>query len=260
MINFRHGGTDKLAMLVLAEFADKNGQCYPSLATIASYMCVTRRQAQSVISRLITKGHITVIGGRAGGFAKIATNKYQINLERLTDAEISTGTGEESSAPTSEVINAPTRAEQRREGGSFTSETRAENNTRTIIEPSLNQSIAPDGAVAKCPHEKIISLYHAILPTCPQVKIWTEKRRQYLQARWRDAKDHQRIDYWERFFKYVAESDFLTGNAQSNQNRNPFVASLEWLVTQGNFVKVIEGKYHSETRSAKPNPWSGNII
>jgi DNA-binding transcriptional MocR family regulator len=100
--------------------------------------------------------------------------------------------------------------------------------------------IVPSKLVDTCPHEKIIELYHSTLPTMPSVKVWTEKRRKLLQARWREDQKRQDLDYWERFFGYVAKSDFLCGRTEK-----PFNCDLEWMLNASNFVKIIEGKYHA---------------
>jgi hypothetical protein len=103
-----------------------------------------------------------------------------------------------------------------------------------------DKNIVPSKAVDACPHETIIGLYHQVLPTMPSVKVWTEKRRKLLQARWREDDKRQSLDYWERFFGYVAKSDFLCGRTEK-----PFNCDLEWMLNASNFVKIIEGKYHA---------------
>jgi len=94
-----------------------------------------------------------------------------------------------------------------------------------------------------CPHDQIINLYHVHLPTLPKVRIWTEKRKKHLAARWNEDPDRQSLEFWEKFFKYVATSDFLTGRT------GKFEANLEWLVNQTNFVKVFEGNYDNRNQS-----------
>lgn len=89
-----------------------------------------------------------------------------------------------------------------------------------------------------CPHNEIISLYHEILPTMPSIKIWTEKRKKILQARWREDGKRQSVEWWGRYFRYVATSDFLCGRTEK-----PFCCSLEWLINSSNMVKTIEGCY-----------------
>lgn len=94
-----------------------------------------------------------------------------------------------------------------------------------------------------CPHQEIIDLYHRILPMGRQVRIWNEARRIKLRARWREDVKRQTLAWWEKFFIYVAESDFLTGKTGTT-GRQPFEVDLEWIVTPANLVKIIEGKYH----------------
>lgn len=115
---------------------------------------------------------------------------------------------------------------------------------------------APVGAAAPdCPHEKIIELYHELMPENPRVLEWNDTRKGYLRARWREkAKPNGRtqgyatvedgLAFWKRFFGYCAQSKFLTGQSEGKPGRPPFVASLEWLMRPTNFAKVIEGNFH----------------
>jgi hypothetical protein len=97
-----------------------------------------------------------------------------------------------------------------------------------------------------CPHQDIIAAYHELLPMGTQVRVWNGTRLKNLQARWREEGKRQSIDWWKRFFSWVSESEFLTGRTPSAQGRQPFIVSLDWLVSPQNFAKVIEGKYHRE--------------
>lgn len=94
-----------------------------------------------------------------------------------------------------------------------------------------------------CPHQKIIALYHEHMPMNPRIKSWEGSRLTNLQARWRSDPKRQQLAYWERFFKHCATSAFLTGQAETRGDR-PFLPSLEWMVKQSNFNKIIEGNYH----------------
>ncbi|HEX7115387.1 MAG TPA: hypothetical protein VF193_09655 [Steroidobacter sp.] len=94
-----------------------------------------------------------------------------------------------------------------------------------------------------CPQEKIIDLYHEILFMCPKVKDWHETRQALLRARWRSHPKRQNLDWWRKFFEYVAKSKFLTGQTEPRNGSPPFIADLEWLLRPSNFAKVIEGKY-----------------
>lgn len=95
--------------------------------------------------------------------------------------------------------------------------------------------------IPNCPHEKIIDLYHQILPMCPKVLTWNAERQKYLRARW---KEYPELHLWEQYFHIVAESKFLTGKVNASPNRKVFLATLEWLVRPTNFANVLEKKYH----------------
>lgn len=103
---------------------------------------------------------------------------------------------------------------------------------------------ARPSAPEHCPHQQIIDLYHELLPSARQVKVWTPSRQQALRSRWRENPNRQKLDWWRRFFSYVGQSDFLMGRV-SSPGRKPFEVSLEWLIKADNMAKVIEGAYEN---------------
>lgn len=117
--------------------------------------------------------------------------------------------------------------------------------TSADAEGSGSAASAP--RVPPCPHQEIIDLYHELLPMGTQVRVWNSTRAKTLQARWREDPKRQNLDWWRRFFAYVAESDFLTGRVPAAPGRDPFVVSLDWLVSPQNFAKTIEGRYENRS-------------
>lgn len=105
---------------------------------------------------------------------------------------------------------------------------------------------ATASAVPPCPHQQIVDLYHEHLPDCRPVRVWNDRRRGYLRARWREEPERQNLDWWRKFFQYCGRSDFLTGKTNGSSDRPPFVADLEWILRPGNFAKIVEGKYHHD--------------
>lgn len=112
-----------------------------------------------------------------------------------------------------------------------------------------------------CPHQKLIDLYHELLPTCPRVVEWNSERQALMRARWREqsvpngkrpgyATEAAGIAFWRRYMGYVANSEFLTGQADPTHGRTTFVADMEWLIRPKNFAKVVEGRYHSQRKAA----------
>lgn len=146
----------------------------------------------------------------------------------------------------------------------------APNPSATLPEPSPNQeqeqeqeqeksnpsdegsAKPPPGGVRPidpCPHSEIVDAYHAKLPMLRRVRDWTPDRQALLRARWRERPERQTVAWWEGFFAYIAQSDFLTGRTEGRGGR-PFDCDLEWIVRPKNFRKIVEGKYENTGRAA----------
>jgi uncharacterized protein YdaU (DUF1376 family) len=107
-----------------------------------------------------------------------------------------------------------------------------------------------------CPHLKLIDLYGKHLPELPQPKpeLWDGKNAQAMRSRWKwlltatkrsgeryAETEAQALDWFDRYFGYVAKSDFLTGRNGRWQN-----CDLGWLMNQTNFAKVVQGNYENK--------------
>lgn len=106
-----------------------------------------------------------------------------------------------------------------------------------------------------CPHLKLLELFGKNLPMLPQPKpeLWDGKNARAMQARWRwlltaekrngaryATSEADGLDWFDRFFGYVAKSDFLTG-----RNGRWMNCDLGWLMNQTNFAKVVQGNYEN---------------
>lgn len=135
---------------------------------------------------------------------------------------------------------------------------------------SLSASAKPtddetDDGVPPCPFDKLIDSYKKHLPELPDVRrslFAGGKNGKAMRSRWRwvlTAK-HERgprigerlaesaqdgIAWFDRYFAFVADSDFLTGKSGAFTG-----CDLGWLVNASNFEKVLSGKYHAEKREA----------
>mgnify|MGYP001826100635 CR=1 FL=1 len=107
------------------------------------------------------------------------------------------------------------------------------------ISPEMPPSTTKKNVV---PFQKIVALYHEILPNAPKVEKLTKARQGYIRQRW--LSDLETLDGWRNYFLYVAKSKFLTGKTQGRDDKPPFVANLEWLTKESNYAKVAEGNYH----------------
>jgi hypothetical protein len=69
--------TEKMTLLAMADFADDDGVCYPSVGRIAYKCGKSERQTQRIFSRLRSKELIVIL--RPGGGRKATT--YQVRPE-----------------------------------------------------------------------------------------------------------------------------------------------------------------------------------
>jgi hypothetical protein len=90
------------------------------------------------------------------------------------------------------------------------------------------------------PVTAILAAYHASLPMLPAVRQMTDSRKKKLKQRWLEDAECQSVEYWAKFFAYVAQSDFLTGRDGRWTGCN-----FEWLIEAKNHLKVIEGTYEN---------------
>jgi len=108
-----------------------------------------------------------------------------------------------------------------------------------------------------CPHLDLIGLFGKHLPMLPQPKpeLWRGRKAAAMKARWvwtlttKSSKTGELYacdadsarGFFDRFFGYVAKSDFLTGRNGAWTGCN-----LAWLMNEENFAKAIEGQYENK--------------
>jgi hypothetical protein len=118
----------------------------------------------------------------------------------------------------------------------------------SLIPDSLIPDLNPiANSVPRCPVDKIVEVYHQVLPELPKVMALTAKRKSSIKQRWDQLKPESTEDGVESFtdyFKLVRGSDFLMGKKPASNGHKVFVATLEWLVNESNFIKVCERNYH----------------
>lgn len=128
-----------------------------------------------------------------------------------------------------------------------------------LIPDSLNPSTATsaDADPLPCPADKIVDAYHRLMPGNPKCKVLNASRRGAIKARWIEAAKlnckpfgYSTVDVglvaWERFFSICADSHFLTGRANPQPGKPPFLADIDFLFSPKGFAGCIENKYHRE--------------
>lgn len=102
-----------------------------------------------------------------------------------------------------------------------------------------------------CPTEELVGLWHEVCaPPLPTVGVLSPVRKRALASRWRDVCADAHFDRaagldWFRWMlsERVADSDFLMGRKPGRNSKEPFRASLDWLMKPTNFAKVVDGNY-----------------
>lgn len=128
-------------------------------------------------------------------------------------------------------------------------------NSSANAEVAIGDAESPSGSrIPNCPHQQLIDLYAQHLPELPYPRIWEGERQNAMRARWRwvltaKQKNGQQyatdeasaVAWFDRFFSYVAKSDFLSG-----RNGKWGGCDLGWLVKAENFAKVVQGNYENK--------------
>jgi hypothetical protein len=250
--HYPRGGTHKLVLLSLADWADdEGGRVFPSNGAVARKCGISRPHAVRILRDLVVEGYLAIVANSAGG-APGATKQYRLVLEQLTGSPDGTGKTDDTGIA-DDTGSAGDTGIARDKGGvspvlwrGIAGDTQTVINHQGTVNTGKPRAKAPvaSPAVDPCPHEQIVDSYHRALPMCPRVRLWTKARRTALATRWREDPARQQLAWWTELFGYVAQSEFLTGHAQTAAGRPPFLADLEWLIRPANLVKVIEGKYH----------------
>ena len=82
---FDRGGSEKLAMLALADWCDDKGlNLYPSISGVAKKINVSESQARRIIHKFIDEGYLQVIGNHDGG-APSATRRYRMVATKFVE-------------------------------------------------------------------------------------------------------------------------------------------------------------------------------
>lgn len=109
---------------------------------------------------------------------------------------------------------------------------------RLVVGEDEDEDVISSASADPIPYTGIVDAYHKALPTLPGVRKLTKTRKDKLRKCWLEDQERQSLDYWQRFFEYVATSDFLTGRS------GRFTAcDFEWLTEPSRHLKVTEGKY-----------------
>lgn len=101
------------------------------------------------------------------------------------------------------------------------------------------------------PYQAVVSLFNQTCISFSQVRSLSEARKKAIRARLNNFS----LDDIETVFKKAEASDFLKGR----NNRN-WQATFDWLLTDSNFSKVLDGNYDNKGKSSSVNSKSAQEL
>ncbi|WP_097223521.1 MULTISPECIES: helix-turn-helix domain-containing protein [unclassified Pseudomonas] len=218
----------KAVLISLADNANDDGVCWPSVSRIAQRTCLSERAVRTAL-RWLEHAKILTAHQRSG-----RSTWYTVSPSSY-DPGSSCPPAADAAPPRQEMPPTPAA------GADHPGSSCPQNRKGTIKEPSEEEKGIGDSA--KVPVEKIIGLFNELLPTLPSVVLINKDRRSKLAARWADSPVHQDLEFWRDLFGMVESSDFLMGRIEGREKQ--FRCTFDWLIAPTNFVKVVEGNYHA---------------
>jgi uncharacterized protein YdaU (DUF1376 family) len=121
-------------------------------------------------------------------------------------------------------------------------------NLNPLVDAAAPTPVDKSPKIPNCPHQKLVDLFHAEATSLPRVMTLNEARKVALARLWKqvlaaeqDKSTERGLEYFEGYFNFVEQSDFLTGRAKNGKD---WSANFDWIIKAPNFVKIIEGTYH----------------
>jgi hypothetical protein len=208
---WEHAGitpTQKLVLLALADWANDEGLCWPSINRLAAKSCLTPRCIQKTIRSLedcdlIRREEVTGKG-----------NRYWITLPMNDVHPCPTFT-----PPMNEVHPTP--------------EPRSPNTSYTHQDTSNEMSSDDD----KVTVDEVVRAWNELADhkRLPRVAKLTSSRRKQIQSLIREYN----VDDWSTAMTAINNSKFLCG-----ENERGWKANFDFLLQPKSFVKLIEGAYN----------------
>lgn len=201
--------TQKLVLLALADWANDEGLCWPSIEKLCKKSCLSRRAVQTAIKSLSDIGLLIQeqLNGRGC--------KYwlKIGVQEMHGC----------SKSTSEVQEMHTRGAAGAPNTSYTHQD-------TSIDTQSDDGLTVD---------EVVNAWNNLAKDrdLPKVLKITPARRKQIQARIREY-DH---DDWSTALTAIYKSKFLCGD-----NDRGWKANIDFLLQPSSFVKLIEGAYSNE--------------
>jgi len=227
-------------LMVLADFADERGVCWPSATTVAKLARCHLRNARKTIAALVAAGELVAVGRKAHGVIvyRIAACDPDGFAGGATaaDGKIATADGGEIATAAGDEIATrvePAHGRIRQDpGGEIAISPVAKPPAKPSLEPSLNRKAAAADAPAAIDEWNGLADRYGLA----RVQRLTHARAGKLIARLAEIGG---IEGWRIALAKIAGTPGLRGHGRSGWR-----VSLDWLLIEQNLTRVMEGAYH----------------
>lgn len=199
--------SQKIVLLLLSNRTNNDTlRCTPRIKLLAEDCGMSETTCKACLKALSEQGYVTVVPRFEDGVQR--PNQYIVNFD---------GVGRN-----------PTEGGSKSDRGVGRNPTTETGSFETGIETTCHQQ-AED-----VPVDEIFNAYERVLPSKPRVRIRDDARRKAIRSLWRKDKKFQSVEFWEKYFGVVKDSQFL-------MSQKTF--AFDWLMKPANFKKVAEGNY-----------------
>ena len=221
--------TEKLVLLALADNANDEGVCWPSISTLARKCDLTNRSVIDQLESLTESGQISV----EKVYGKV--NHYTIRPVHAVH-QCTPFTSEQGSP-------VPVNAVHGYQCTPFTGPVNAvhPNHKEPSVEPSVEPSREPSRECASL--SLVLEEWNLMADnvTLPKCLVVSDKRRQILKRRLADPFFALN---WKAALRKIASSEFCKGESSRGWR-----ASFDWFIQPDSVPKIMEGKYDSAAQS-----------
>jgi hypothetical protein len=107
--------------------------------------------------------------------------------------------------------------------------------------------------IPKCPHAKIIALYHEVLPELPRCRLTTKARPRKTLDFWKFVFTNKRsdgtvraktsqeaLDWIRQYFERARLSPFIMGTAERGKGHEGWEAGYDYVISEKGRIRIIE--------------------
>lgn len=203
--------SQKIVLLALADCANDEGLCWPSMASLAGKCSKGERTVQGVIKELVAAGHLTRTEVVGKGCKYVVHPRSDCAPQKLHPRKDRTPPPQP--LRDTPAAAAPKPSKNHQEPSEVSASGDAPLTVEEVVE-GWNDTAAKHGLV--------------------QVRKLTADRRKKAQAQIRRFD----LEEWQAVFAKVSQSPFLKGS-----NDRGWRCDFDFILSEKNFVKILEGKY-----------------